>query len=101
MGFAPPADAPSPDEQDAAATAASFAPSTPAGPSVCGFALPGLPPFPPSFSLPFPPDFGIPPAWLLPPLPSLCDLAKSIADEVGDGGGRVGTKGLDDDAEYG
>jgi hypothetical protein len=95
---APPPDAPTPSEQDAASAAAAFAPSPPAGPSVCGFALPGLPPFPPSFNLSLP-DFGFPPAWLLPPLPTVCDLAKVVADGVADGGGRVGTKGLEDDPE--
>lgn len=101
MGAFPPADAAPPSAQDAAAAAASFAPSPPAGPSICGFALPGLPGFPPPFSIPFP-DFGFPPAWLkLPPLPSICDLAKAIVDEVEDGGGRVGTKGLEADPEYG
>jgi len=99
MGAPPIPDSPTPDAQDAATAAASFAPSA-TGVSVCGFALPGLPSFPPSFNFSFPPDFGFPPAWALPPLPSICDLAKSIADEVGDGGGRTGDLGLEKDPEY-
>ncbi len=98
MGSPPIPDSPAPSAQDAAAAAASFAP-TPPGISVCGFALPGLPAFPPSFALPTI-DFGFPPAWALPPLPSICDLVKSIADEVGDGGGRTGDLGLEKDPEY-
>lgn len=100
MGFSPPEDAPSPDTQAAAAAAASFAPTPPAtAVSICGFQIPGLPKFPPSFSFSFPPDFGFPPKWAFPPLPSICDLAQSIADEVGSGGGRAGTLGLEADPE--
>lgn len=98
MGFEPPKDSPSVADQDATAAAASFAPS-PTGASVCGFAVPGLPAFPPSFSFSFPPDFAFPPAWALPPLPSICDLARDLAAELGDGGGRTGTPGLESDPE--
>lgn len=99
MGFSPPQDAPTPDAQAAAAAAASFTPTPPGAASICGFQVPGLPPFPPAFSFSFPPDFGFPPAFALPPLPSVCDLAQSIADEVGSGGGRAGTLGLEADPE--
>lgn len=98
MGFPPPTDAPTPTEQDAAEAAASFAPS-PSGESLCGFAFPGLPAFPPSFNFSFPPDFGFPPAWAFPPLPTLCDLANALGS-VAFGGGRVGTLGLEKDPEY-
>lgn len=99
MGFEPPKDAPSTDAQAAAAEAASFAPTPSGAASICGFQVPGLPAFPPTFNFSFPPDFGFPPKWALPPLPSICDLAQSIADEVGSGGGRAGTLGLEADPE--
>jgi len=99
MGFPPPPDAPAPNVQDATSAASSFAPSGLSGISVCGFKIPGIPSFPPSFTLSIP-DLGLPPAWALPPLPNVCDLAKSIAEELGDGGGRTGTLGLEKDPEY-
>lgn len=97
MGSPPPADAPAPEVQDAAAAAGSFASAVPSGPSICGFALPGLPPLP-SFALPIP-DFGFPPAWLLPSLSLKCDLSDPISADFGPGGGRVGVEDLEADPE--
>ena len=95
MGSPPPPDAPSPDVQDAASAAGAL-PAAPVGALLCGFALPGLPPFP-SFSLPSL-SFAFPPAFSL-PIPPLCDLAKAISDSVSFGGGRVGRDDLENDPE--
>lgn len=97
MGSPPPADAPSPEVQDATAAAASFASAVPTGPSICGLAIPGLPALP-TFSLPsF--DFGFPPTWLLPSLALKCDLSNPISADFGPGGGRVGVEDLEADPE--
>lgn len=95
MGAPPPPDAPAPEIQDANAAAAAL-PAAPSGISICGFAIPGPPPFP-TFSIPFP-SFSFPPSFPF-PLPMLCDLANSIADEFGPGGGREGVDDLEKDPE--
>jgi hypothetical protein len=74
----------------------SFAPA-PAGPSICGFALPGLswslafhlPAFPP---FPFPPTFNY--------FVGLnCDLSNPISAKFGFGGGRTGQADPDSDPD--
>lgn len=93
MGFPPPPDAPSVEEQDAVSLEASFEPS-PTGATLCGFGVP-------SFVLSL--DFKLP----IPPLPSLptfdffialnCDLSDPIDADFSFGGGRVGQTDVDAD----
>src|SRR3954469_6674629 len=95
MGTAPPADAPSPEAQDSATARASFS-ASPSGIELCGFELPFPFSFNLSFSLPsldidFPPSFDL-------QIGLSCDGEKPVS--APDGGGREGTKGLDDDDEF-
>lgn len=98
MGAPPPPDAPSIPAQTSAAQSASFQPSVPGPVSICGFQIPGFS-FNLSFSLPIPP-INFPPPFPF-ALPLNCDLATALETEVTDGGGRVGTPGLDADPEFG
>lgn len=96
MGFAPPPDAPPPEQQGIVSADAGFEPS-PTGASLCGFTLPGfqwsfafnLPAFPP---FDFPPDFSF-------FLGLNCDLSNPFTASVGFGGGRVGTFDPDQDPD--
>ncbi len=99
MGFAPPLNGPSPDQQATADADAGFAPS-PSGLEICGFAPPGffwnfsfrIPKFPP-FS--FPPKFSF-------FLALNCDLSDPFEASFEFGGGRVSTGGNpDEDPEFG
>ncbi len=96
MGHAPPPDAPPPDEQDTAQVDAGFAPS-PTGNVLCGFGFPFF-----GFGLTLP-GFDLPPVSL----PNLnlalslnCNLSDPIDGQFGFGGGRVGSKDVDQDDEY-
>lgn len=89
MGTAPPPDAPSPDDQDAASVDAGFAAGPPVA-SLCGFALPS---FIPKLSIGIP----IPSINFPPPLPKFslslglnCDVNNplDVAGGIGWGGGR-------------
>lgn len=96
MGFAPPVDAPSPSLQAGATADVSFAPA-PAGPSLCGFKLPGfawnfgfkVPAFPP---FPFPPTFNY-------FIGLNCDLSNPISAKFGFGGGRASQQDPDSDPD--
>lgn len=97
MGFAPPPDAPSVPEQNAAGLSASFAPS-PSGPSLCGF---GFPLFALSLTIPgfkFPPE-GFPPQLSF-GIALSCDLSDPISADFGFGGGRVSTSDRDADSQF-
>jgi hypothetical protein len=97
MGFAPPTDYPSPEEQGEATANASFEPS-PTGAKLCGF---GLPVFAFSFSLPgfqFPPE-GFPPQ-LNYGIALKCNLSDPIDAEFGFGGGRVSNSDPSADRQF-
>lgn len=98
MGFPPPPDGPSVPDQISAGVSASFEPTTPGILAICGFKIPGFS-FNLSFKLPIPPLPFPPLFWFA--LSLKCDLANPIEAEVGFGGGRVGTKGLNADPEFG
>ncbi len=66
--------------------------------ALCGFQLPSFD-FPFSFNFAFPPSFAFPPAFNF-SIALRCDLADPIDADVGFGGGRVGTTGLEDDPDY-
>ena len=96
MGTAPPEDAPSPAEQDAAAVEASFEPS-PSGDILCDFGVP-------SFQLSL--NFQIPgiPSFTLPSfdyfLAMNCDLSDPLDAQFGFGGGRVASFDKDQDDAF-
>lgn len=97
-GYPPPPDAPSVPEQKAAEQAVSLAPA-PTGASLCGLTIPGFA-FNLSFRLPNPLGdiLDFPPSLNL-AIGLKCDLDDPI--DAPFGGGRAGTLGLDDDAEFG
>lgn len=96
MGFPPPEDAPTPEEQAEVEASAGFEPS-PTGATLCGFGIP-------SFTLGL--VVRVPPLPF-PTLPTFdffialnCDLSDPIDAEFGFGGGRVGTTDVDADDEF-
>lgn len=96
MGFAPPEDAPSPEEQAAVDASVGFEPS-PTGASLCGF---GFPSFSFNFVLRFKfPPFDFPPQFNF-FIGLRCDLSNPLDAEFGFGGGRVGTSDVDQDPEF-
>ncbi len=98
MGFPPPPDAPDVPTQVSIGISASFEPTTPGLLAMCGFKIPGF-----GFNLTFTfqlPPFQFPPLFFF-ALALKCDLANPIEAEVGFGGGRIGTSGLNADPEFG
>src|SRR5690606_4725338 len=95
MGTAPPPDAPPPEEQDQVRVEGGFEPS-PTGNALCGFGFPffGIGITIPGFN--FPIVFPI----LNLALSLNCDLSDPIDGEFGFGGGRVGSKDVDQDDEF-
>ena len=94
MGFPPPKDAPSPEEQDQSAIDAGFEPS-PTGSTLCGF---GFPRFNLSINLPgfaFP-DIAFPNLSLA--IGLNCDLSEPFTAEFG--GGRVPNYDADQDDAF-
>ena len=97
MGFPPPPDAPSLEDQASASADASFEPS-PSGATLCGFGFPTFT-FNLTFRLPAFPPFAFPPLFNF--LIQLnCDLSDPIDAEFSFGGGRVGTQDPDADEEF-
>lgn len=97
MGFPPPPDFPSPEEQSIVSAEASFEPG-PSAASICGFK------FPPKFNFAF--GFNIPPLPIPFKLPTFsislsinCDLSNpfSVSGGVSYGGGRVASFDTDND----
>lgn len=100
MGFAPPRDAPPPNDQAAVAADAGFEPS-PTGSTLCGF------PFPISFNYSL--SFRLPALPFFPPsfdyfLAFSCDLSQPFTANAGfsqPGGGRKSLVDPDSDPEFG
>jgi hypothetical protein len=93
MGFAPPDDAPPPDEQAAVEAEAGFAPS-PTGASLCGFVGPVFT-LSLSFKLPALPTISLPVFDFM--ITPNCDLSNPIDADFSFGGGRVGQTDPDAD----
>jgi hypothetical protein len=98
MGFAPPEDAPPPEEQSAVQADVGFAPS-PTGASICGFGFPSFV-FSLAFFIPGFPPFAFPPTFNF-MLGLNCDLSNPISASVSFGGGRVSNTNPEADPEFG
>jgi hypothetical protein len=94
MGFAPPEDAPPPEEQEQEAVEAGFQPS-PTGATVCGFGFPIFV-FDLNIFVAFP-SFEFPTFDFFVQLN--CDLSNPIDADFEFGGGRVGQSDVDSDDE--
>lgn len=100
MGTSPPADAPSPEDQDAASVDAGFAPGPPVA-TLCGFAFPSFKPFLkigiPIGGISFPPKI----PTFSPSLGLNCDVNNPLDVTAGVkwGGGRVASFDRDPDVD--